>query len=160
MLNRRVLAGALLIHAGVAQAGLVDLFNGVKVGAKLPEHDATVLQASPVAEPKLVLVDFWATWCAPCVAAWPRLSELQERFLAQGLSVLSLSDETIEVVTPFLRKHPTRCGVSAGGSKPLKQSLGIKALPYSLLARPDGRVVWRGQPDELNDAVLAQHLRA
>ena len=58
---------------------------------------------------RVVLVNFWATWCAPCVEEFPALVKLQKRYAARGLSVVFVSaDESASkksAVVPFLRKN-------------------------------------------------------
>jgi thiol-disulfide isomerase/thioredoxin len=141
-----------------ARAGIVDWFNGVKVGARLPAYDTVYLNAEPPAEPRLLLIDFWATWCAPCVAAIPRLNDLHQRFAPRGVSLIGLSPETPEVVKPFLARRSMLYPIGAGGKQPLAAALGIKAMPYALIAKPDGTVLWRGQPEGPMDALIEQHL--
>jgi len=55
---------------------------------------------------KAVVLEFWATWCAPCVAAIPHLNELATQFKDRPVVFLSVSDETPSVVEAFLQKHP------------------------------------------------------
>jgi thiol-disulfide isomerase/thioredoxin len=162
MLPRRaVLAASLLaLPAFHARAGVIDWVNGVKLGSVLPAHDASWLNAPPPESPRLTLVDFWATWCGPCVAAIPRLNERHQRFADRGLALVGLSAEPVDTVKPFVAKHPMLYPVGAGGAQPLQTSLGIKALPYALLVNPARKVIWRGQPEELTDEMLARYLAA
>ena len=153
-------APLLALPALRAEACVIDWINGVKVCGTLPAHDAVWLNVRPPASPRLTLVDFWATWCTPCVAAMPQLDERHQRFAAQGVSVVGLSAEPVDPVKAFLAKHAVRFPIGAGGARPLQTTLGIRALPYALLADASGKVLWRGQPQELTDAMLSAHLSA
>ena len=159
----RILGVALLILSGMvrpAQAGFVDFMNGVKVGATLPEADLQYLSAVPNTDGKVLLIDFWATWCAPCRAEMPHLSALQERFAKQGLVVIGVSKESRETVTPFLPKLGMRYAYAVEGTKSWHQAFNVKALPYSMVVDRKGKIIWRGQPSELTDAQISAWLVA
>src|SRR4029078_12238882 len=54
---------------------------------------------------KIVLLEFWGTWCGPCVRAMPRIQALPAGFKDRGLKVLGISYETLEVTKPFFEKN-------------------------------------------------------
>lgn len=89
-----------------ASAGFVDRVNGVTVGKKLLAHELRYLGATPETKGKVLLIDFWATWCAPCLAAMPELAKIQEDYRARGLVVISVTKEGAKVVEPFLQRTP------------------------------------------------------
>lgn len=155
-----LLAAALTPLAGPASPGIMDLFNGVKLGSTLPDHDAEYLGSMPPPEGKLLLIDFWATWCAPCREEFPHLNELHARFASQGLVVVGLSAEARPVVQAQLPKLGLQYAVGAGGARPLQLQLGIKALPYAILADRSRKIVWRGQASALSATEVEQRLRA
>lgn len=153
------LAAALLCGpATPAIAGIVDFINGVKVGAALPAADLQYISAKPETQGKVLLIDFWATWCAPCRAQMPHLSALQSRFADQGLVVIGVSKEPKETVLPLLPKLDMRYAHAVEGNHSLHKAFKITALPYSMVVDRDGKIIWRGQPSELTDAQLAAWL--
>jgi thiol-disulfide isomerase/thioredoxin len=108
---------------------------------------------------KVVLVNFWATWCAPCRHELPMLSALQARYAARGLVVVYLSLEDREVVEPFLRAHPLT-GTTARLEHAADYYQAGKFFPITFLLARDGSVEkrWSGRPTEqwLADSIEEQ----
>jgi thiol-disulfide isomerase/thioredoxin len=142
-----------------ADAGIVDFLNGVKLGKPLPENDLQYLGVPPVTTDKLLLIDFWATHCAPCVASIPEINALHDKFAPKGLVIVGVSGETEAKVKPFLVKHPMRYASAPEGAKSIQKALQIKALPYSIFVDGKGKIVWRGQPSEITDDVVESLLK-
>jgi thiol-disulfide isomerase/thioredoxin len=105
---------------------------------------------------KVVLVNFWATWCDPCRTEIPWLIELQKKYGDQGFVVLgvSMDDEGEKVVKPFVDKerfdvngqklgmnYPILIGDSDAADKFLGGIGGIVGLPTSVLVSRDGKRV-------------------
>lgn len=160
-MNRRefALASASLALATEASAGVMDWYNGVKLGRKLPDFDTQFIGEPPPAGAKLTLIDFWATWCAPCREEFPHLNRLSRRFGPEGLSVIGLTQEPVPVATDFLRKVSIEYPVGAAGERPLQKQLGIKALPYALLVDRAQVIVWRGQASSLTEEQVLKALQ-
>ena len=120
---------------------------------------------------KVLLVDFWATWCGPCVAGMPHMQELHERF-GDDLLVVGLSDQAPAaldsrgkpwgpVVADFLAKRPRVTYAQAlDGQARLKSALGVEGIPHVMIVSSDGIVRWQGFPgdasDPLNEALVAR----
>ncbi|MCA9126661.1 MAG: TlpA family protein disulfide reductase [Planctomycetales bacterium] len=83
---------------------------------------------------KVYVVEFWATWCGPCVASMPHLVSIQEEFASQQVQIISVSDEDLETVNNFLDR-PVRA--SPDGSKPKAANYRELTSAYSLTTDPD-----------------------
>jgi uncharacterized protein (TIGR03435 family) len=128
---------------------------GVQPGDPAPEITLDVLLPErPVADAtlqalagKAVVLEFWATWCGPCVAAIPHLDELAARFVGRPVVFLSVTDEDRALVEGFLRTRPIQGWV--GIAKDLKASYGVEGIPDTFLIDPHGRIAANLFPDVL-----------
>jgi thiol-disulfide isomerase/thioredoxin len=89
---------------------------------------------------RVVLLDFWATWCAPCRIAIPKLDALQARFGAQGLSVLGVSTEDAQDVATFTQHMGMRYGIAADKHGATTRSYGVASLPTLIVIDKRGVV--------------------
>ena len=111
------------------------------------------LSAKPEMKGKMVMVDFWATWCPPCREAIPNINELHKKF-KDRLVVIGLSDENAATVKkmekPVLEYHSA---VDKEGE--FKKFFEVKGIPHVVLMDPTGVVRWQGNPlspaDPLNE---------
>jgi peroxiredoxin len=119
-----------------------------RVGQPAPALDAKDLDGRPVRlaglKGKVVLLDFWATWCAPCVEELPRLKALYDAYHAKGFEVVGVSlDETPGPLAEFVRDRklpwPQLHNATAGAD--LVGAFGVASLPATVLIGPDGTVV-------------------
>ena len=101
---------------------------------------------------ELTLVDFWATWCKPCVKAMPELGELHEEWGDEGLAVLgvSIDQDAGEVVPKFLEKKKVRYPVALDTTdRPAWHAFHVAAIPAMFLIDAEGNIVdeWKGAVD-------------
>jgi thiol-disulfide isomerase/thioredoxin len=110
---------------------------------------------------RVVLLDFWATWCAPCRNAMPKLTALQARYAAQGLSVLGVSTEDAQEVALFAQRMPMRYAVAVDKHAETTRSYGVASLPTLVVIDKRGvvRDVSVGY-DPVEDARLETTVRA
>mgnify|MGYP001396877237 FL=1 len=112
---------------------------------------------------KVVVVNFWATWCPPCVEELPSLESAWQRYRQQGLVVLAVSDEETDVITSFLERLPTDITFPLLIDRDMKSGnrWKIRGLPTTVIIDRSGDVYWRaeGQLDfsalDVNEKLLA-----
>jgi thiol-disulfide isomerase/thioredoxin len=121
-------------------------------GKALPYNEFNLLEGGGTInlheiEESYLLVDFWATWCGPCIAAMPKLHELSERYEDSDFAILSISvDEDINRVHSFRNewKMPWYHGHQKQSSQVIRE-MGIVGVPHYILIGPDRTVLSNDQ---------------
>ena len=133
-----------------------------EIGSRLPNFSLTDLEGHPVSSSelrgKVVLVDFWATWCQPCKKEMPGYQKLEDRYRSRGLAVIGFKFETMPDVEDPLQ-FAKKIGVHyplAVASDDLKQKFGgIEGLPTTMLYDSNGILRWKIIGFEYTDNVEA-----
>ncbi len=90
---------------------------------------------------KVLLLNFWATWCPPCRKEMPDLEMLYRRFGAQGLIILGIDDEETETVKPFIAQQGITYPVLLDPGRKVNTSFGIEGIPKTFVYDRDGKIV-------------------
>lgn len=94
-----------------------------------------------------VMLEFWATWCAPCIAQVPTLNDLHDRYAERGLVVLALTEEQPSVVAPYIRHLGIKYAVAAG--IPSRREGRPSVVPFAALYSAKGALVVQGDPSRV-----------
>lgn len=149
--------GTLFVTAGRARA--------LEVGDSAPPLKvASWIKGDPVnlADGKgknVFVVEFWATWCAPCRVSIPHLTKLQKAFKDQNVVIIGVSDEPADKVRPFVEKqgalmnYVVACDAARATYNAYMQGFKVGGIPHSFVVDKSGAIVWHGHPAKL-DAIL------
>jgi len=95
---------------------------------------------------KVVVLEFWATWCPSCLKAIPHLNQLADQLEGKPVVFLSVTDEPQEKVVPFLARQPIRGWVGLNTNGSMFNSYGVDGRPLTVVVRADGIVDARIRP--------------
>jgi peroxiredoxin len=90
---------------------------------------------------KVVLVNFWATWCPPCRKEMPDLEALYDQYKDQGFLVLAISDEEAAKVSPFIAERKISYPVLLDPSRKVNEALYVSGIPKSFVYDREGKMV-------------------
>jgi thiol-disulfide isomerase/thioredoxin len=118
---------------------------------ELPTRTGTVALAA--LRTKVVLVDFWASWCAPCRQSFPWLSTMSERYAENGLVVVAINlDKDRDLAQAFLRQLSPPFIVAFDPAGKTAEAFAVTAMPSSFLVSRTGRLVYSHPGFDLRDA--------
>ena len=156
------LLGCLTVRACFGEAGVA----GPKIGETPPNLKISkMLQGPPAAQVnwtafkgKVVVLEFWATWCGPCVKAIPHWNELVGEFKDRPVVFLSVSAESEEAVKSFLDKNPVKSWVGLDDCEALNKAFDVRGIPHTVIVGADGGIAAITHPGSLQSEHLEEIL--
>ncbi len=110
-----------------------DTMPGFDVAGWLNTHREDATTGAPDVKGKVVLVDFSATWCGPCIRSLPHVQSLRDTYAKDGLEVIVVTNETKEKFQGWASKKGITMPVAYGATKTCKESFGARSWPSGYL---------------------------
>ena len=147
---------ALLIFCSAA-------FGSTSVDFSLPDLSGNTVALSELLEKGPVVLDFWATWCGPCIKELPFIQALHEEFADRGIVVVGISQDTPKTVSrvkPFVKSRKLTFPILLDKNQDLMRTFKIASIPYVCIIDTTGEMVYShmgykpGDEKELRDEII------
>lgn len=141
--------------------------SNIKIGERAPNINITDWIKNEPKDKKLsdkyIVLEFWATWCGPCIAAVPHMNDLQKKFNGKDIYYISITDESVAKVQRSLKRVDFHSIVVTDLTKETQINFGdgIKGLdqyPLTVLIDNNNTIKWIGEPKDLDDKVMTSFL--
>ena len=103
---------------------------------------------------RVVVIEFWATWCPPCIKNIPHINGLVNEFRNDPVTFISITYETGEMVKKFLVGHPLKTVVGLDNDFAMFKSYRAWGIPMTVIVNRKGKIACVIHPDNLNDSVI------
>lgn len=151
-----------LIAVVAIWVGTVPLWAYPEKGAPAPALDSLKLLQAPLGaradwkslKGKVVVLEFWATWCSPCVASLPHFNQLVESLDPAKFQFISIDDENLKPVQTFLTKKKMSGWVGLDASGGVFHRYGVEARPTTIIVDGNGKIVAATEIDSVSAADL------
>ena len=150
-----------------AQAVANKIKNSLKVGTTFPDFSEKDLAGKSLSianyKGKIVMIDFWATWCGPCVGELPNVQAVYKKYHSQGFEIIGVSlDKDKSALDNFLKKNTTMTWQQFfdgnGWQNKLSTKYGINSIPAIYLLDGEGKIIAKDLRGEALEAAVAAAL--
>jgi len=107
---------------------------------------------------KVVVLEFWATWCSPCVHAIPHLNQLANEFHGQDVVFLAVTDDDEDRLTPFLAHQPMDAAIGIDTERKSWKAFGVPSIPDTIVIDKDGNLIGATLPENVTPDILREVL--
>jgi thiol-disulfide isomerase/thioredoxin len=107
---------------------------------------------------KVVVLEFWATWCSPCVHAIPHLNQLANEFHGQGVVFLAVTDDDEDRLKPFLAHQSMDAAIGIDTERKNWKAFGVPSIPHTIVIDKDGNLIGATLPENVTPDILREAL--
>jgi uncharacterized protein (TIGR03435 family) len=163
---RTIVVALFLLGVSVICSLAIADKDGPKIGDVPPPLTLTkTLQGPPASEiswarlkGKVVVLEFWATWCGPCVASIPHLNDLVEKYKDKPVVFISVTSENEDVVQRFLKTRPIKAWIGLDDYEVLNKAFHVEGIPHAVIIDATGHIAAITHPAQIKSENLEEVL--
>jgi uncharacterized protein (TIGR03435 family) len=107
---------------------------------------------------KVIILEFWATWCSPCVAVIPHMNQLAHEFKTEDVVFLSITDDDEDRLNSFLSKRPLEGIIGIDGERKSWRAFGVPSIPHTIVIDKSGRILGATSPENVTSDTIKEAL--
>lgn len=107
---------------------------------------------------KVILIEFWATWCGACLSAMPHLKKLQEQY-PKDIQVITVTDETPQRTQLYLKSRPSNLWFAIDTGRKVSSLFPHQLIPHTVVISPEGKLIANTNPESVTAAVIDRILK-
>jgi len=155
----------ILIPAALLIIGVISV-NAQRPSPKLGD-DAPALNLNKILEANenrtvslndlkgnVVVLEFWATWCVPCIPALSHFNELAEKFKGKAVRFISITDEGESKIAQFVKTQPIRTWIGFDPTRAAFDAYQANGIPHTVVVDRNGRIAAITSPENVTETVL------
>lgn len=151
-----------ILNSFASRTGLAGILAAIILAVTPVAGNAADAFDLSVYQGKVVVLDFWASWCVPCRHSFPWMNEMQEKYAEEGFVVIAVNlDNKASSAEAFLQKYPAKFSIQYDRERQLARQYGVEAMPSSFLIGRDGTIIERqlgfkvAKTDDYEAAIVA-----
>lgn len=159
----RTLSVAIFLFWTITASHAQKVDGLLKIGDRAPILDFRVFKSEKLIDwaslkGRVVVIEFWATWCPPCIKNIPHLNELAQQFENKPVTFISLTYEPEQMVEKFQKDHPIKTMIGLDNDFAMFKSYKAWGIPMTVIVNKNGRIASVLHPDNLNESVINEVL--
>lgn len=135
-------------------------FAQLKIEEQVPNFKLQTILNSPTKninlqqlKGKLIWLEFWATWCGPCISAMPHLQQMQTKY-KNKIQVITITNEGVERTKQFLKSKPSNVWFAVDTGDVIAKMFPHRLIPHSVLISPEGKLIAETLPENITVDVI------
>jgi len=161
------LAGLMAAPLSAAELGIGSPAPAIDVEHWVQDGEGKFSKVTEFEPGKVYVVEFWATWCGPCIMSMPHIAQMQSDYADKNVQVISISDEDLDTVAQFLERDngqgETFGDVTKGyclttdpdrsAHRDYMEAAGQNGIPTAFIVGKTGEIEWIGHPMEMDGPI-------
>lgn len=132
-----------LLVADIVKTMINNMIKKIILSILLVSSTAFANKSINYAKAKITYIDFWASWCPPCLASFPWMEQMQQKYKDNGLNIIAINlDEERSNAEKFIVRNPVSFKIRYKDNFSLAEKFRVEAMPSSFIVDNTGKIIY------------------